>query len=223
MSSPSRPLSPIRDSFINSRSSSPNKAKPFGKNPFLQTLPVKLPKLGMTLTPSRKSSSPGFSIYEDKPEEHAKYHDMLSQDAETMHDDKENILQPKVMALKQNSRTHRTPLANLSIADYPGYLVSDVLFGPKERKLQHLYQPKNYNNESRTVHKFNHLPSFITPPRNAMKKILYLTMDTEDDDMERRLVAKLKEVMRRKRSMSVGVNKGKAHLIAKNKFKVLSA
>lgn len=224
MSSPIRPLSPKRDSLFNSRSSSPNKSKSStpARNPFYQVLPVKLPKLSVSMTPSRQMKQPGFQIYEDKPEEHAKYHKRQLHDAEEVSDDKENILQPKGKSLSQVPRTHRKPLSNLSISEFPGYLASDALFGSGPQKLGHVYQPKNYNNESRTVHKFNQLPSFITPPRNAMKKILYLTMEGEDDDVEHRLVAKLREVMRRKRSMSVGINKGKAHLIAKNKFKILS-
>lgn len=224
MSSPARPLSPKRDSLFNSRSPSPNKSKSAtpARNPFYQALPVKLPKLGFSMTPSRQSAVLGFSIYEDKPEEHAKYHHHLSQDAEAVNDDKENILQPKGKTLSHTPRSHRQPLANLSIAEYPGYLASDALVGHGHQRLHHVYQPKNYNNEARTVHKFNQLPSFITPPRNAMKKILYLSVDVEDDDVERRLVAKLRDMMKRKRSMSVGINRGKAHLIAKNKFKVLS-
>lgn len=219
MSSPIRPLSPQRDSYINSRSSSPIKSKSStpARNPFVRSLPVKLPKLGVSLTPSRASSSLGFTIYEDKPEEHAKHHQ--TQNADETHDDKENILQPKIMALKQTSMATRSPLANLSISEYPGYLISDS----HQRTLKEVYQPRNYNNESRTVHKFNRLPSYITPPRNAMKKILYLTMSNEDDDVERRLASKHRDIMRRKRSMSVGVNKGKAHLVVKNNFKVLSA
>lgn len=225
MSSPIRPLSPKRDSLINSRSPSPNKSKTSTpRNPFVQTLPVKLPKLGVSLTPSRKSTALGFTIYEDKPEDHAKYHH--TEYTAEVHDDKENILQPKVMALKQTSgltglRGTRSPLANLSISEYPGYLISDAAF-TYQRRLDQVYQPKHYNNESRSVHKFNRLPSYITPPRNAMKKLLYQTIANEDDDVEKRLAVKLQNLMRRKRAMSVGVNKGKAHLVVKNKFKVAS-
>lgn len=217
MSSPIRPLSPHRDSFINSRSSSPTKSNTStpARNPFLQTLPVKLPKLGVSLTP-RKRPTLGFTIYEDKPEEYAKHHQ--TQNSDEIHDDKENILQPKVMALKQTGT--RTPLVDLSILEYPGFLVSETY--THQKKLDQVYQPKNYNNESRTVHKYNRLPSYITPPRNAMKKILYQSVPNADDDVERRLASKHRDIMRRKRSMSVGVNKGKVHLVAKNNFEILS-
>lgn len=226
MSSPSRPLSPRKDSLINSRSSSPSKSKsPQAPppNPFLHSL-VKLPQLGFTMTPKRSgrsSASPSFTIYEDKPEEHAQYHHAEPQDAESAFDDKENILQPKGLASTGGRSGFRAPLAALSIAEYPGYIATEAR-GPA-RRLQHVYQPKNYNNESRTLHKFNHLPSFITPPRNAMKKILYQSFNAEDDDVERRLVAKLRQLMRRKRAMSVGVNRGKAHLVAKNTFNIVSS
>lgn len=214
MSSP-RPLSPKRDSLFNSRSASPKSRSPSRNS----LLPVKLPKLGYRLTPSRVQA-PAFAIYEDKPEEYAKYHLGVAQDANVLHDDKENVLQPKGAAASV-PRTHRMVLGNLSIGDFPGHVACDGN-GGKPSQLHTLYQPQNYNNELRSVHKFNHLPSFITPPRDAMRKILYLSTTNEDDDVEKRLVAKLCEIMKRKRSMSVGMNRGKAHLVTKNKFKILS-
>lgn len=174
---------------------------------------MKLPKLGYNLTPSRTKAL-GFTIYEDNAEEHALYH--KGDATEELHDDKENILQPKVLALKQSTYTHRKPLSNLSIREYPGHLSSVGMLERHPIKLQQLYEPKNYNNESRTTHKFNRLPSYITPPRNTMNRILHRTV--EDDDVENLLVAK----EGRRRAMSVGVNKGKLHLITKNKFKILT-
>lgn len=176
---------------------------------------MKLPKLGYNLTPSRKKAL-AFTIYEDRPEERALYH-KNSLDDNMSFDDKENILQPKVLALPQASYTHRRPLGNLNISEFQGHLSARGQFECGPVKLQELYQPKNFDNESRSVHKFNRLPSYVTPPRNTLNKILYRTLN-EDDEVECRLVAKSKKV--RNRSMSVGVNKGKAHLVSKNKFKI---
>lgn len=210
MSSP-RPLSPKRDSIFNSRAASP--AKLGLSTPAKLRLPVKLPRLALSL--SVKHSLLAFHIYEDSSEEHALHHKRGG--AADVHDDKENVLQPKVLA--QQPRTMpRRPLANLSIADYPGYVTSVLLLRRGPVRLHTVYQPANYNNEAGLVHKFNGLPSYITPPRNAMKQILYRTGDG-DDDVERRLVAKL-AALRRKRAMSVGVNKAKAPLVTRNAFAV---
>lgn len=211
----SSPLSPKRDNVFNSRSASPAKSGPLTP---AKRLPVKLPKLNFTLTPSKQQ--PLFTIYEDKPEERALYH-KATDSSDDVQDDKENILQPKVMALPQAGYTHRQPLANLSIAEFAGYVSCAGLLRKGSTRLHRLYQPKNYTNESRTTHKYNGLPSYITPPRNAMAQILHRSAN-EEDDLERRLIAKLREVMRRKRAMSVGVNKGKAHLVTKNTFKIFT-
>lgn len=184
----------------------------------------KLPKLGVNLTPCKKQGIVGFQIYEDKPEEYELYHKSRDEtDTGLLNDDKENILQPKVLSLQQANYTHRRPLANLDIRKFHGSTISmgQVLRLPLE--LTQLYQPANYNNESKTAHKFSSLPSFVTPPRNAMKQILHRSLGDngdEDDDLELRLIAKLQQVARRKRAMSVGVNKGKQHLVQKPRFQV---
>ncbi|OBA24216.1 hypothetical protein METBIDRAFT_30543 [Metschnikowia bicuspidata var. bicuspidata NRRL YB-4993] len=225
MSSPSRPLSPKRDSMLNSRSPSPLKNRPSTPAKAQAQTMRKLPKLGVNLTPRRKQESAGFQIYEDKPEEYELYHKSRaspSNDGVELHDDKENILQPKVLSLDQNLYTHRRPLANLDIRKFTGSAVTlgQVLRRPMQ--LTQLYQPTNYNNESKTTHKFSPLPSFVTPPRNAMRQILHRTHDSiaEEDDLELRLIAKLQDLARRKRAMSVGVNKGKEHLVQKPRFQV---
>lgn len=242
MLSPAKPLSPQRMSLTNSRSysqkstpsptkSSPSKYSPsklsptkYSPSPF-QGTPNRIPRLGFKLA-TNSSNSPlksAFSIYEDTPEEHSKFHSSVSPDIEQAHDDKENVLQPKRMALQQASLPSRRPLANLPLADFPGYVNAMGLLQMGPVQLKQLYQPPNYSNESGSVHKFNHMPSYITPPRNMLRKILHASTEQEDDDVEIRLLAKQKEYMKRKRSMSVGINKGKAHLVAKNKFKILSA
>ncbi|QFZ28556.1 hypothetical protein EJF18_40599 [Clavispora lusitaniae] len=230
MSSPVKPLSPQRSSVSNSRSHSPQKLTPSptkATNPF-QATPTRIPRLGFNMDrPGRKnspsaSSKPAFSIYEDTPEEHFKYHNASPLKDEICHDDKENVLQPKVMALKQSNYSFRRPLSNLSISQFPGYMSArgQLQLGPVQ--LKEMYQPKHYTNESRSVHKFNRLPSYITPPRNSLRKILYRSTEVEDDDVELRLIAKQNDYIRRKRSMSVGINKGKVHLVAKNKFKIMA-
>lgn len=229
MSSPSRPLSPKRDSLFNSRPALPTKPTSIQNTPVkLSHTPVlRKPLLGKTRSPQAKSprrrelDSPGFQIYEDKPGDYEKYH-AHSPLSPGVHDDKENILQPKILALPQTSYTHRRPLADLSPAAFPGYCLAASSFLRRPVRLTEVYQPASYDNESRSAHKFNGLPSFVTPPRNAMAKILHrLQMAGDDvDELELRLLAKLRDVARRKRAMSVGKNHGKLHLVRKNTFKI---
>lgn len=141
-----------------------------------------------------------------------------------MNDDKENILQPKVMGLIQLNYTHRRPLANLSIQKFPGYLSSHSQLRRGRQRLTTLYQPQNAQNTSGSLQKFNTLPSFITPPRNSLNKILHRSgtgaTDEEADEVEKFLITKLREIARRKRALSVGANRGKLHLVKKAQFKI---
>lgn len=228
MSSPTRvPLSPKKRSDLNSATPSPEKSapnSPFSRNnnPF-QSLPAKLSKLTVNLTPQKKKPSLGFTIYEDTPEEQQRYHGSRASNAsKESFDDKENILQPKKLPIKQQSYTRRTPLGELNMDEFAGYLHGRGSLTRGPIKLTDKYYPSTQNNERNSLHKFNRLPSYITPPRNALNKILYRT-NRDDDEIERKLVAKLIDVARRKRLMSVGVNKGKSHLITKNKFKIVSS
>ena len=221
MSSPIRPLSPKRDSLFNSRASSPLKSRPSTPAKAQAQTMRKLPKLEVNLTPRRIQTLAGFLIYEDKPEEYELYHKSRdTAELDTHNDDKENILQPKVLALAQSSHGYRRPLANLDIRQFCGSAVTSGQILRLPLELTQLYQPANYNNESNTAHKFSALPSFVTPPRNAMKQILHRSEACEDDEMELRLLAKLQAVERRKRAMSVGVNKGKKHLVQKSRFEI---
>lgn len=87
---------------------------------------------------------------------------------------------------------------------------------------------KTYKPTSTNYSKINSLPNFVTPPRkNLMQNDKYLYKSSNDlmnltgeDEMENRLLAKQKRL--RKRSMSVGKNDRKLHLITKNKFQILS-
>lgn len=222
MSSSRVPLLPKKDSVLNSRTPSPEKStsnSPSNKiNPFVALL-VRLPRINVDLTPRKLPSSLDFTIYEDTPEEALRYRSQIPNYAADSADDKENILQPKKMPSKQSTRPSRKPLDNLSAEEYPGYVTG---FGGLRKgpvRLREVFHSKTFINESRTVHKYNRLPSYITPPRNLMKKILY-SSGTDEDDIERRLAIKLRELARRKRLMSVGFNRGKAHLISKNLFKI---
>ena len=216
------PLSPRKESLLNSRTPSPEKSNsnsPTVKtNPFMALL-VRLPKIGVDLAPKKQPSALGFTIYEDTPEDVMKYQTLSPDHTNENTDDKENILQPKKMPSKQSSYQNRRPLGNLNVDDFPGYIsaAGSIRKGPV--RLRELYHSRTFNNESKTLHKYNRLPSYITPPRNLLHKILYCG-GTEEDDIERRLNLKLRELARRRRLMSVGFNKGKTHLITKNQFKI---
>lgn len=211
----SQPLVARSDSWLNSRPASPTK-----QHTSQQLLPLK------SVRADRRSVSkipgPGFHIYHDPPSSKSPTLSGAAQDV--LNDDKENILQPKVMGLLQHNYTHRRPLAPLSIQKFPGYASSVGQLRRGRQRLTTIYQPKNFQNESRSVHKFSTLPSFVTPPRNSLTRILHRSGsnagDDEVDDLEQMLIAKLKEVARRKRAMSVGANRGKQHLIRKVNFTI---
>lgn len=219
----SRPLANRTESFLNSRPTSPLKSR--SQTPLL-LLPSKSIKLGLDLSLSKsqsKATGPGFQIFHDPPSNAVS--STKSCPAEDLaNDDKENILQPKVMGLIQQNYTHRRPLANLSIQKFPGYLNSHSQLRRGRQRLSTLYQPQNAQNVSGSLQKFNNIPSFVTPPRNSLNKILHRSgigaTDEEADEVERFLIVKLKEVARRKRALSVGANRGKLHLVKKNQFQI---
>lgn len=230
MSSPSRPLAPHTHSHINSRSSSPLKSRhssPSKSNPH-NLHHTKVPRLDAKTNRNEDE----FQIYEDSQQEYELYHKPRStaplSEAE-VNDDKENVLQPKGTCRPRGGAAARVPLADLGVLRFPGFLSSRGQLQAVPVQLCDVYQPKHCNNESRTLHKFTGLPSFITPPRGAMTRILHRTLPSsgdepalhdEPDELERRLVLRLHELLRRKRAMSVGVNSGKAHLVQKNPFHI---
>lgn len=220
MSTPSRPLSPQRDSVINSRSSSPLKSKQSTPAKAPARAIRKLPKLGTTLSPSRPAA--GFQIYEDTQEDYELHHKPCSSESLDS-DDKENILQPKIVIGAQANIPRRMPLAPLSAAAFPGYLHALGSVNTRPMRLTELYQPNNTTSESGSTLTFNTLPSFVTPPRNTLNKILHRS-DTADeqDELELRLMLKNRN-SKRIRSLLVGGNKGKLHLVHKNKFEVFTA
>lgn len=202
----SRPASPIK-----SRSHTP--------------LPTKVLKLDVDSSKYQASRAigPGFHIYHDPPSAVVPRNGSTAQ--ELVHDDKENILQPKIMGLVQQNYTHRRPLGPLSIRKYPGYVTAAELLRRGRQRLTTVYQPKNATNGSGSMHKFNGLPSFVTPPRNSLDKILHRSgtlQDVDVDEIEQMLLRKLREVTQRKRAMSVGANRGKIHLVRKPQVNISS-
>lgn len=146
------------------------------------------------------------------------------------HRDQENILQPKIKqsTLKQASIAQRKPLSNLNINEFAGY----VTYNQFPRQLNELYQPPNYQNDLKSIHKFNtKLPCFVTPPRSNLQNDLtskYLVKSAieeepfnEDDEVEKHLMQKHSSIKKR-RSLSVGKNDSKFKLIKKNKFQILT-
>lgn len=233
----SRPVLTSRDSNIvspiksKSRSSS---ASPLKDSPSKRTRyngsPIK--------KSSSLSASPNklqFKIFEDPIVSNATNHfnDLAvdgKENIQTLKDlksndfnEQENILQPKLKYLPQNNDAFRSPLSNLSINDYPGFINFDNFSKPQQ--LNEPFIPKNFKNESNSVHKFyNNYPSYISPMKSN-NKFLFKSVESnefnEDDALEQDLFKK-SVLIRRKRSLSLGKNDLKLSLIKKNDFTILS-
>ncbi|CAH6720111.1 hypothetical protein CLIB1444_03S04632 [[Candida] jaroonii] len=137
--------------------------------------------------------------------------------------EQENILQPKLKHLPQTNNTFRSPLSNLSINEYPGFINFDNFSKPQQ--LNEPFIPKNFKNESNSIHKFyNNYPSYISPMKSN-NKFLFKSVESnefnEDDALEQDLFKK-SVLIRRKRSLSLGKNDLKLSLIKKNDFTILS-
>lgn len=241
MSSPTRRvLSPSKNHNI---SRTPLKLKK--NSPFNTSSPIKIPKLNNSniLTPVKKNPAKkprlGFTIFEDKPKPASAYSNTAkspspSKSNKTDHNDQENILQPKPLNLKQQSFPKRVPLKPLSTNEFPGFLKTIESDPALSRSIQltEPYVPQNYKSTTSTnLHHFNSLPSFVTPPRKNLvhnDKFLFKSeflddKENDDDLLERHLIAKHKNLVRRhKRAMSVGKNDAKAPLVKKNTFSILS-
>lgn len=213
--------------------------------------PTKKPQVKKFVSPTktRPSKELSFAIFEDN----VYYRDTLADDnkpdnetfgkendsIETVleacnklnHNDQENILQPKIKqsTLKQASIVRRKPLSNLNINEFSGY----VTYNQFPVQLTDLYQPPNFQNEQKSIHKFNNkLPCFVTPPRsnsqNGLLTSKYLVKSAieeepfnEEDEVEHRLMQKHNSIKKR-RSLSVGKNNSKLKLIKKNNFQILT-
>lgn len=249
MSSPTRRsiLSPSKNHNI---SKTPLKSR--NNSPFNSS--VKIPKLNNQniLTPIKKNPAKkpklGFTIFEDKPSPLNKSPSKSSSPTTPLsqlqttnrldHNDQENILQPKVLGLKQFSQPRRAPLSNLCINEFPGY-ANFIDGNDTSSQMTEPYFPSNYKNDSINLHKFNSLPSFVTPPRKNLvhnDKYMYKSDSKEilDDEAEVQLInkqrqmllkskhsQKCKQIQPKKRSMSVDKNDLKLPLIKKNDFNIL--
>lgn len=163
----------------------------------------KLAKVSVVTKKKKVSAYPNFQIWEDpKPRQDANV------EVDNIHQDQENILQPKKISIH---RSNRVPLQPLSINEYPGF----ISYGSTSAQLTQLYQPSNYDNLSKSIHKFTNLPNFVTPPRKTNR---YLVKSNEIDELDLHLSRKSNKL--HQRSNSVGKNDLKLNLIKKNSFAI---
>ncbi|KAI5970023.1 hypothetical protein CANMA_000926 [Candida margitis] len=160
-------------------------------------------------TPSPKKPKPaaslGFTIWEDNVDNTS--HDVVGTPTSNKanHNDQENILQPKQTCHRSG---HRTPLQDLSINSFKGYISS----GGVTTQLDDPYQPLHFDNGFRSAHRFNNLPPFVTP----VKKDRYLAKSGRVDEWK----VEASSVRKHGRSLSVGMNEAKRDLVQKPKFAI---
>ncbi|KAI5956884.1 hypothetical protein KGF54_000502 [Candida jiufengensis] len=195
-------------------SSSPTKRSVLSPKPTNFTSPIKKPttrsqfspkkSISKPSTPSKKKSSTlGFTIWEDKQITTTQEVVGTPTSNKQNHNDQENILQPKKI---HNIRSiQRQPLSNLNISEFKGYITKNN----ETTQLTELYNSPNFNNDFKSLHKFNNLPCFVTPT----KKEKYLTSSSTSSNYC---------IQKHKRSLSVGHNDSKLDLIKKNGFTILS-
>ncbi|KAK6203322.1 uncharacterized protein RJT21DRAFT_26298 [Scheffersomyces amazonensis] len=245
--SSSNTSSPTKRSVLSPRPSnillSPSKRSPF-KHQYIGNYNKLSPLKGVVSTPS-SSGSPiikrpklNFTIFEDKPDttkQQQNKDEEFDISNKLNHNDQENILQPSKQIKSRSTpkninSNYRKPLSNLNINEFPGYIryAND---GNRDTQLTDLYQPINFDNEFKSLHKFQSIPSFLTPSRRQAYKYLYFSKskifeeqvpeeevddEVDVDDVEAHLLTK------RKRSFSVGSNDSKLGLIRKNNFTIMS-
>lgn len=210
MSSPSRNRSVLSPRQSNVSSPSPKKNKvenPFNTKVNLTYNPVKA-------SPSSKKPKLAFTIYEDKIPHTTSEQSVEPISNKLNHSDQENILQPKK---ETRSEQGRSPLANLNIYKFPGYVSYDPNSNLRNQLID-LYQPSNSENEFKSLHKHLSLPSYLTPPRSSRHKYL---VSSKEDDLELHLIKRSNSI-RHRRSHSVGKNLSKLNLIRKNTFDILT-
>lgn len=149
----------------------------------------------------------------------------------TKTNEQENILQPKYKTLPQDQMGMvRRPLQDLSIQSFKGFISQGE---DHIEPLTEPFVPKNFKNESNSIHKFyNNYPSYISPMKSNSKFLfrsgLHVIHDAkenefnEDDELEQKLLRKLMMMKKHKRSFSLGKNDLKSNLIKKNGFTILS-
>ncbi|KAI5963102.1 uncharacterized protein KGF55_002894 [Candida pseudojiufengensis] len=204
---------------------SPSKRKYFQPS-FNQNSPKK--SISKPSTPSKQRKTPttlGFTIWEDKTNDKTNSsanHDIVGTTTSNKlnHNDQENILQPKKLINIRPCLTRkppcltRKPLNDLNIADFKGFITRDN----ETTQLTELYQPPNFNNDFKSLHKFNNLPCFVTPT----KKDKYLTKSSLDDGHIGVINFDKYYVNKHRRSLSLGQNDAKLELIKKNGFTIMS-
>lgn len=190
---------------------------------------------------SNKSSPQlGFTIWQDKPNSPTKEGNNKNSFPNLNHEDQENILQPKKLtsspATKTSSTTSsvergkRTPLGELSISQFKGYLTTQ---DEGTRQLCDLYQPVLYENEFGTAHKFTNLPGYLTPSRRNRRNSSggggisgssgYLSVSNATLEAGRNSWSSRNHMVNKKtRSMSVGRNEAKRDLIKKGTFTIMT-
>ncbi|EGV62738.1 hypothetical protein PSN45_000696 [Yamadazyma tenuis] len=249
MSSVSWPVLSSKDSNVSSPSpTKSSKSRSSSVSPF-KASPTKRSKLSPTrFIPTTEASSSlqgkglGFTIYEDKIHKTTSNFNDLEIDGkeninalikESNTNEQENILQPKFKILKQHSMHQpRKPLANLSIADFKGYIIQNDCVETLNEPLI----PSTFKNDSNSAHKFHFgLPSFISPMKSNTKFLFRSDLNSipdglenefnADDELELILLSKSVAIQSSKshrRSLSLGKNDLKRNLIKKNGFTILS-
>ncbi|ODV81912.1 uncharacterized protein CANTADRAFT_3971 [Suhomyces tanzawaensis NRRL Y-17324] len=227
--------SPTKRSVLSPKPS--NISSPFRKAaPFTKLSPLVHHKPALVATPAKKPKL-NFTIFEDSPAQHPVDVELSPVSNRPNHYDQENILQPKKVAEPAHRPHARTPLGDLNLNQFAGYI---HYTGGESRQLAELYQPANFNNDFNSLHKHTNIPCYLTPSRAAKDKYLVRSnMDSVDelevdetDDAELTLLRKHHRLQNRvattgmvkkhRRSMSVGKNDAKLKLIRKNNFTILS-
>lgn len=221
-SSPERYGRPVLSPKHSNRNT-PSPKRPKTANPFVDV------RLEYSTVPLRNSPSPPrkqkstrlpFEIFEDKKPYVRVGSGLSSVSNKSNHNDQENILQPK-MRLEAGSgsgpgsdhNTVRSPLSDLSITKFPGYVLYPQTSKPA--RLTELYLSQTYNNDFKSLHKKLDFPCYLTPPRGQRSKYLVRSDSADDLDMKKAVH------MKHRRSASVGKNESKKSLLRKNSFKIL--
>ncbi|EER33978.1 conserved hypothetical protein [Candida tropicalis MYA-3404] len=233
--------SPTKRSILSPKPSNISNSSPFGKR-YTRLTPSPTKHSYKSTTPSPKKSTLGFTIWEDKVDKSNSTTSVVGQTTSNKlnHNDQENILQPKKEEIVRHNG--RKVLGNLSINEYKGYI---TVAGTRSQ-LTELYQPINFDNEFKSLHKQSNLPSYLTPSRRNRDEYLVKSgideieeecvsedeEDANDDDEVEVLLMKKKQqrsstnqthmIRKHTRSMSLGKNEAKLNLIRKNKFSILS-
>lgn len=219
------PISPSKNDKSRTSSVSPFKSSPTKR---ARVSPTKFIAKSNPIIP-KSSKSNDFIIYEDASnkvieefndlEVSGKENNSIeSPNLKHSFNEQENILQPKFKHLPQQSLSIRKPLTVLNPNEFKGFLVvNDTI-----EQLTEPFIPKNFKDDSNTIHKFhNGLPSYVSPMKSSkflFKSNTKATEFNDDDELEHNLLRKLLLIKRNKfhkRSFSLGKNDLKHNLIKK--------